>query len=163
MAIKKELLGDNPCYLYFKFVLSVLSGLDVCYYCSNIIVSLLFKLCAKFSLRLQERSKVGACCPETDSVCLTEKFSINHQIIFLIWIILTAGSIQLPFRRLFKVFWFELQKYLEKILFSAVLFFSASAPVFLFAVLQSLTLLFHCKPFWVGKRNIALTENLYLL
>ena len=71
-------------YLYFQFVLYVLSGLDVCYDCSNIIVSLLFKLCAKFSLRLQERSKVGACCPETDSVCLTEKFAINHQIIFFI-------------------------------------------------------------------------------
>src|ERR1044072_9406114 len=84
MAIKKELKGDNPCYLYFQFVLFVFSGLDVCYYCSNIIVSLLFKLCAKFSLRLQERSKVGACCPETDSVCLTEKFAINHQIIFFI-------------------------------------------------------------------------------
>src|SRR3954470_21356601 len=40
MAIKKELLGDNPCYLYFQFVLSVISGFDVCYYCSNIIVSL---------------------------------------------------------------------------------------------------------------------------
>ena len=62
----------------------VLSGLDDCYYCSNIVVSLLFKLCAKFSIRLQERSKVGACCPETDYVCLTEKFAINHQIIFFI-------------------------------------------------------------------------------
>src|SRR3954462_12338531 len=88
MAIKKELLGDNPCYLYFQFVLSIISGLDVCYYCSNIIVSLLFKHCAKISLRLQERSKVGACCPETDSVCLTEKFAINYQIIFLILIFL---------------------------------------------------------------------------
>src|SRR3954466_11345372 len=37
--------------------------------------------------------------------------------------------------------------------FSAVLFFSASAPVFLFAVLQSLSLLFICKLFWAGKRN----------
>ena len=36
---------------------------------------------------------------------------------------------------------------------SAVLFFSASVPVFLFAVLQSLSLLFHCKNFWAGKRN----------
>ena len=65
------------------FFCSVLSGFDDCYYCSNIIVSLFFKLCAKFSLRLHEISKVGACCPETDSVCLTEKFAINHQIIFL--------------------------------------------------------------------------------
>ena len=68
---------------YFSFSF-VLSSLDDCYYCRNIIVSLIFKLCAKFSLRLQERSKVGACCPETDSVFLTEKFAINHQIIFLI-------------------------------------------------------------------------------
>src|ERR1043165_4454149 len=100
MAIKKELLGDNPCYLYFQFVLSVLSGLDDFYYCSNIIVYLLFKLCAKFSLRLQERSKVGACCPETDSVCLTEKLSINNHIIFFIRFFMKACSIQLPFRHL---------------------------------------------------------------
>ena len=57
---------------YFCFC-SVLSGLDDFYYCSNIIVSLLFKFCAKFSLRLQERSKVGTCCPEIDSVCLMGK------------------------------------------------------------------------------------------
>ena len=71
-------LGFSFCFC------SGLSGLDDCYYCSNIIVSLLFKLFAKFSLRLQERSKVVACCPETDYVCLTEKFEINYQIIFLI-------------------------------------------------------------------------------
>src|ERR1041385_3698754 len=101
MALKKRFreAARNEFRFFFCFC-SVLSGLDDCYYCSNIIVSLLFKLCAKFSLRLQERSKVGACCPETDSVCLTEKFSINHQIIFLICILLTACSIQLPFRRL---------------------------------------------------------------
>ena len=40
------------------FFCSVLSGLDDCYYCSNIIVSLLFKLCAKFSLRLQKGQKL---------------------------------------------------------------------------------------------------------
>ena len=133
MALKKrfrEAAGNE--FRFFFLFFSVLSGLDDCYYFINIIVSLLFKLCAKFSLRLQERSKVGACCPETDYVCLTEKFSINHQIIFLIWIVLTACSIQLPWRRLF---------------------FSASAPVFLFAVLQSLSLLFLWKIFWAGKRN----------
>ena len=37
--------------------------------------------------------------------------------------------------------------------FYVVLFFSASAPVFRFAVLQSLSLLFLCKLFWAGKRN----------
>ena len=36
---------------------------------------------------------------------------------------------------------------------SAILFFSASVPDFLFAVLQSLRLLFLCKIFWAGKRN----------
>ena len=36
---------------------------------------------------------------------------------------------------------------------SDVLLFSASAPVFLFAVLQSLSFLFLCKLFWAGKRN----------
>ena len=71
-------LGFSFCFC------SVLSGLDDFYYCSNIIVSLFFKLCAKFSLRLHESSKVGACCPETDYVFLTGKSAINHQIIFLI-------------------------------------------------------------------------------
>src|SRR3954468_6343797 len=37
--------------------------------------------------------------------------------------------------------------------FSVVLFISASTPVFLFAVLQSLSLIFLCKLFWEGKRN----------
>ena len=41
MAMKKELFGGTPYYLYFQFFLSVFSGLDVCYYCSIIIVSLL--------------------------------------------------------------------------------------------------------------------------
>ena len=36
---------------------------------------------------------------------------------------------------------------------SVVLFFSAFVPVFLFAVLQSLSLLFLWKIFWAGKRN----------
>ena len=36
---------------------------------------------------------------------------------------------------------------------SDVLFFSASAPVYLFVVLQTLSLHFHCKNFWAGKRN----------
>src|SRR4051812_47249892 len=46
----------SACWEATQFVFpSVLSGLDDCYYCSNIIVSLLFKLYAKFSLRLQER------------------------------------------------------------------------------------------------------------
>src|SRR3954466_642094 len=60
-------------FRFFFLLYSVLSGLDDCYYCSNIIVSLFFKLCAKFSLTLQESTKVGACCPETDFVCFTEK------------------------------------------------------------------------------------------
>ena len=38
-------------------------------------------------------------------------------------------------------------------LFSVVLFFSASAPVFLFPVSQSLSLLFLWKLFWAGKIN----------
>ena len=78
---------ESACWEATQFVFPyVLSALDDCYYCSNTIVSLLFKLCAMFSLWLQERSKVGACCPETDSVCLTKKLFLNHQIIFLIWI-----------------------------------------------------------------------------
>ena len=36
---------------------------------------------------------------------------------------------------------------------SIVLFFSASVPVYLFVVLQSLSFLFLCKIFWAGKRN----------
>ena len=103
-------------------------------------------------------SKVGTCCPETDSVCLTEKIGINHQIIFLIWIFLTVCSIQLTFRHLFRVFWFELQKCLEKIIFSLLFCFS-----------QLLSLLFFtqfCKPkacfffaqtFLAGKRKSSLS------
>src|ERR1043165_5021065 len=54
--------------------------------------------------------------------------------------------------------------------FSAVIFFSASAPVFRFAVLQSLSLLFLCKLLWAGKRNsssswkylFAVEENYFI-
>ena len=53
---------------------------------------------------------------------------------------------------------------------SAVLFFSASATFFLFAVLQSLSLLFICKLFWAGKRKsssswkslFAVEENYFI-
>ena len=86
-----------------------------------------------FNLRLQERSKVGACCAETDSVCLTEKIEINHQILFLIWIFLKVWSIKLPFRRLFWVFWFELKKCLEKIIFSLLFCFSQLWSLFFFS------------------------------
>ena len=133
MALKKRFreAARNEFRFLFCFF-SVLIGIDDCYYFSNIIVSLFFKLCAKFSLRVHESSKVGACCPETDSVFLMRKFAINHQIIFLIWIFLTAWSIQLPFRRLFNIFWF-LQKYLEKILFSLLFCFSQLLPRFFFS------------------------------
>src|SRR4051812_44684186 len=41
----------SACWEATQFVFpSVFSGLDVFYYCSNIIVSLFFKLCAKFIL-----------------------------------------------------------------------------------------------------------------
>ena len=139
MALKKRFREAARNEFRFLFLFSsVLSGHDDCYYGSNIIVSLIFKLCAKFSLRLQARSKVGACCPETDSVCLTEKFEINHQIIFLTLIFLTVCSIQLPFRRMFWVFWFELQKCLEKILFSQLFCFSHLLSLYFFAFLKSL-------------------------
>src|SRR4051812_29399266 len=88
MALKKRFREAAHNKFRFFCFCSVLSGLDDCYYCSNIIVSLLFKLCAKCSLRLQEIAKVRACCSEKDFVCLTEKFTINHQIIFLICIFL---------------------------------------------------------------------------
>src|SRR3954470_13067663 len=53
MALKKLFREATHNELGFSFSFcSVLSGLDDCYYCSNIIVSLLFKLCAKFSLEL---------------------------------------------------------------------------------------------------------------
>ena len=44
---------------------------------------------------------------------------------------------------------------------SAILYFSTSVPVFLFAVLQSLSLLFLCKNFLQLRKTLALTENLY--
>src|SRR4051812_46634838 len=40
------------------------SGLDACYYCINIIVSLFSNFVPSFSRRLQEKSKVVTCCPE---------------------------------------------------------------------------------------------------
>src|ERR1044072_6896365 len=131
---------------YFCFC-SVISGLDDCYYCSNIIVSLFFNLCAKFSLRLQERSKVGACCPETDSVCLTKKFSINHQIIFLIRIILTACTIQLPFRRLFKVFDLSCKSTSKKFPFLCCSVFLSFCPGFSFRSFAILKLAFSLQTF----------------
>src|SRR3954468_21083690 len=42
---------ESACWEATQFVFpSVFSGVDDCYYCSNIIVSLLFKLYAKFSI-----------------------------------------------------------------------------------------------------------------
>ena len=114
---------------------------------------LYFQALSKFSLWLQERSKVGACCRETDFVCLTEKFSINHQIILLIWIFLKACSIQLPFRRLFKVFWFELQKSLKKIPLLCCSVFLSFCPGFSFRSFAILNLAFSLQNFWAGKRN----------
>ena len=133
MALKKRFREAARNEFRFSFFSSVLSGLDDFYYCINIIVSLLFKLCAKFSLRLQERSKVGACYRETDSVCLTKKFEINHQIIFLICILLIVWSIQLSFRHMFWVFWFELKKYFLKVLYSVLFYFSQILPRFIFS------------------------------
>jgi hypothetical protein len=41
MAIKKELLGDNPLYFCFQFI-SVSLSLGSCYLCSNLSLSFLF-------------------------------------------------------------------------------------------------------------------------
>ena len=66
-----------------------------------------------------------------DSMILTITFQATVQS-FLIWVI------EVPRKNSF---------------LSVVLFFSAFVPVFIFAVLQSLRLLFLCKIFWAGKRN----------
>src|ERR1043165_4420224 len=155
MALKKRFreAARNEFRLPICFS-SVLSGLDDCYYCSNIIVSLLFKLCAKFSLRLQERSKVGACCPE-NRFCLPDGKILNKSpdhlfdLNFFDSMLNTIGL--LASVQSFLILVAEVPR--KNSSFSAVLFFSASAPVFLFAVLQSLSLLFLCKIFWAGKRN----------
>ena len=132
MALKKrfrEAACNEIRFFFFAFVMFLVALMIV----TTVATSLyFFKLCAKFSLRLHESSKVGACCPETDSVFLTKKFVINHQIIFLIWIVLTACFIQLASYPLFKVFWFELQKYLEKILLSLLFCFSQLLSLFFF-------------------------------
>jgi hypothetical protein len=47
MAIKKELLGDNPCFLSVIFLLL---NLGSCYYCNDLSLSFLFHFCAKNSL-----------------------------------------------------------------------------------------------------------------
>jgi hypothetical protein len=49
MAIKKELLGDNPLYFCFQFIFVSLS-LGSCYLCRNLSLSFLFRFCAKSSL-----------------------------------------------------------------------------------------------------------------
>ena len=163
MALKKRFREAARNEFRFFFFCSVISGLDDFYYCSNIIVSLLFKLCSKFSLRLQERSKVGACCSETDSVCLTEKFAINHQIIYLMWIFLKACSIQLDFRRLFKVFWFDLQKYLEKIPLYLLFCFSQLLPRFFISQFcNPSACFFFAKIFGQARETVDLPGNIYL-
>ena len=49
MAIKKELLGDNPLYFCFQFIFILLS-LGSYYYCNNLSLSCYFRFCAKSSL-----------------------------------------------------------------------------------------------------------------
>ena len=94
------------------------------------------------------------CCSETNNIWLTEKFTINHQIIFLIRIFLKVCSIQLAFRNLFWVFWFELQKCSKKnSLLPVGLFFTDSALFYLFSVLQILSLLFIFKNFMAINKN----------
>ena len=130
------------------FFPSVLSGLDDCYYCSNIIVSLLFKLCAKFSLWLQKRSKVGACCPETDFVCLTEKIPINHQIIFLIWNFWQYAPYNYILGVCYEFFYLCCRSIFKNSLLSDVRFFTNSAPLYILLVLQILSFVFLVKNFW---------------
>jgi hypothetical protein len=49
MAIKKEILGDNPLDFCFQFIFVSLS-LGSCYLCNNLSLSFLFCFCAKNSL-----------------------------------------------------------------------------------------------------------------
>ena len=106
-----------------------------------------------FSLRLQQSSKVMTCCPETDSVCLTEKFTIDHQIIFLIWIFFTVCSIQLAFWHLFLVFWFELHKYPKKLFTACWSVFHWFCHVLFFLRFANCKLAFLCKNFLEILRN----------
>ena len=130
------------------FLLSVLVVLMLCYYCSNIIVSLFLSFVPSFSLRWQVDQKLRHAVQKTDSVCLMEKFTKNHQIIFLIWIFLKVCSIQLDFFRLFWVFWFELQKFPEKIIYCLLVCFSQILPCFaLLQFCKSCACFFFAKPF----------------
>ena len=73
---------------------------------------------------------------------------------FLVWIFLTACSMQLSFVRLFWVFLLELQKCPEKNhLLPAVLFFIDSVLFCLSFILQTLSLLFLCKNLLAILRN----------
>ena len=135
------------------FLLSVFSGLDVCYYCSNIIVSLFSSFVPSFSLRWQEKSKVLTCCPETDSVCLTEKFVINHQIIFLIWIFLQYALYNCISGVCSEFFYLSCRSSPKKLFTACWPVFHWFCHVFFFSVLQTLSLLFLCKNFLEILRN----------
>ena len=124
---KKALVGRQPNLFFLLFLVDLM-------FVTTVATSLYlyFKLCAKFSLWLQENSKLVTSCPEPDYVCLREKILVNHRIMFLIWMFMTVCSIQLSFTRLFWVFWFELQKYFFKIIFSLLFCFSQLLSLFLF-------------------------------
>ena len=119
----------------------------------------------------KKRPKVLTWCRETNSVCLTEKIAINHQIVFFDLNVFDSMLHTISFQASVQSFFIWVAEVPQKNSpFSAVLFFSASAPFFLFAVLQSLSLLFLCKHFWAGKRNsrsswkslFAVEENYFI-
>ena len=93
---------------------------------------------------------------------LTKKIGINHQIIFLIWIFLKACSIKFTFKPQFKVFWFELQKYPEQIIYYLLFCFSQILSRFAFpSFCKPRACFFFAKTFWQSWETVELQEYLY--
>ena len=115
MALKKRFREATRNEFRFFCFSSVLSGLDDCYYCSNIIYLYFSSFVPSPSLIWWGKQKLWHAVQKPDYVCLISKIFKNHQFIFLSWSFYTAWSIQFLTFHMFWVFLFELQNCTWKI------------------------------------------------
>src|SRR4051812_42308498 len=141
MALKKRFREEarNKFRCSFCFS-SVLSGLDDCYYCNNIIVSLLFKLCAKFSPRLQERSKSRRMLSRNRFCLLDGKIRDESTDHLFDLNFLTVCSIQLSFRHLSEFFYLSCRSTSKKFFSLCCSIFLSFCPCFSFRSFANLKL-----------------------
>ena len=137
------MLGGNPiCFL------SVFSGLHDCYYCSNIIISLF----SSFVTSLASDCKKFKSCDmlSRNTFCLLDG-KIPHKSPDHLFDLNCFDSMihTITFRAfpLSFLIWVA-EVFLKNYLLSAIMFFTNSAPFYLFLILQTLSLLFLCKNFW---------------